>query len=113
MRKFNAIRNAVNFGKGKNRMNKFNEEISEAREENLTNMVEQVDEYLSYAVSEWQKENELAITKGLQAEIAEEFITGLRNLFAEHYIEIPDEKLDVADTLADRVDKLEGDLNES
>ena len=92
---------------------KFDEELTEAREENLTDMTEKVDEYLSYAVDEWQKENELAITKGLQAEISEEFITGLRNLFAEHYIEIPDEKLDVADTLADRVDKLEGELNES
>ena len=92
--------------------NKFDEELSEAREENLATMTEQVDNYLSYAIDEWAKENELAITKGLQAEISEEFITGLRNLFAEHYIEIPDEKIDVADTLADRVDKLESDLNE-
>jgi hypothetical protein len=92
--------------------NKFDEELSEARDENLTAMTEKVDEYLSYAIDEWSKENELAITKGLQAEISEEFITGLRNLFAEHYIEIPDEKIDVADTLADRVDKLEGDINE-
>jgi len=99
-------------GELENIENKFNGELNEAREENLTAMTEKVDEYLSYAVDEWQKENELAITKGLQAEITEEFITGLRKLFADNYIEIPDEKIDVADTLADRVDKLESDLNE-
>ena len=90
----------------------YRKDLDENMDKTQKELTEKVDNYLNYVVEEWTKENELAITKGLQAEISEEFITGLRKLFADNYIEIPDEKIDVADTLADRVDKLESELNE-
>jgi glutamate mutase epsilon subunit len=63
-------------------------------------------------VEEWMKENELAIESGLRAEIVEDFIGGLKNLFAEHYIDIPEEKVDVVQEMADKVEELEAKLNE-
>lgn len=71
-----------------------------------------VDDYLNYIVQEWAKDNELAIVSGLRAEIAEDFINGLRNLFAEHYIDIPEEKVDVIEELTARVESLEESLND-
>lgn len=64
---------------------------------------EQVDEYLNYVVEQWMQENELAIETGLRAEIAEGFINGLKNLFMEHYIEVPEEKADLVEEMAARV----------
>lgn len=71
-----------------------------------------IDDYLNYMVEEWMKENELAIESGLRSEIVEDFIGGLRNLFAEHYIDIPDEKVDVVQEMAEKVGELEEKLNE-
>jgi hypothetical protein len=71
-----------------------------------------IDDYLNYMVEEWMKENELAIESGLRSEIVEDFIGGLRNLFAEHYIDIPDEKVDVVQEMAEKVNELEEKLNE-
>ena len=77
--------------------------IEEIKEE----MANQVDEYLNYVVEEWVGENEVAIETGLRAELSENFIAGLKNLFEEHYVEIPEEKIDVADALAAQVAELE------
>jgi hypothetical protein len=81
--------------------------LAEAYEEIKTELTEQVDEYLNYVVEQWVEKNEVAIESGLRAELTEDFINGLKNLFAEHYIEIPDEKIDVASELANKVVDLE------
>ena len=75
-------------------------------------MVEKVDSYLNYVVDEWMKENELAVERGIRTEIAEDFITGLKGLFKEHYIDVPEEKYDVLDDLTGQVKDLEDKLNE-
>ena len=74
--------------------------LAEAIEEVKAELAEQVDDYLNYVVEEWVKENQVAIETGLRAELAEDFISGLKSLFEEHYIEIPEEKVDVAEELA-------------
>ena len=81
--------------------------LIEAIEEIKNEMSAQVDEYLNYAVEEWVNENQVAIETGLRAELVEDFINGLKNLFTEHYIEIPEEKVDVAEELAMTVAQLE------
>ena len=91
----------------------FSTKLEESQDEILSALTEKVDSYLSYVVEEWTKENELAIERGIKAEITEEFIGGLKQLFEDHYIDIPEDKVDVVDSLADRVDQLETDLNES
>ena len=67
----------------------------------------QVDEYLNYVVEQWMEDNAVAIESGLRSELTEDFINGLKNLFAEHYIDLPEEKLEVAESLAERVVELE------
>lgn len=86
--------------------------LEEAVEEIKTDLTEKVDDYLSYVVEQWIEQNEIAIESGLRAELTEEFIAGLRNLFAEHYIDVPNEKVDLVDELATKVEELEGKLNE-
>ena len=83
------------------------ESILETRKE----MTEKVDDYLNYVVKEWMQENELAIEKGIRSEIVEDFMVGLKNLFVEHYIDIPDEKVDLVDDLFAKVEDLEESLN--
>jgi len=75
-------------------------------------LAEKVDGYLNYVVEEWVKDNALAIERGLKGEIAEEFMAGLKNLFIENYIDVPEEKADMLDELATKVDTLEAKLNE-
>jgi len=75
-------------------------------------MVEKVDSYLNYVVEEWMQENELAVERGIRTEIAEDFITGLKGLFKEHYIDVPEEKYNVLDDLTSQVKDLESKLNE-
>jgi len=75
-------------------------------------LVESVDKYLSYAVEEWVKENRLAIESSLKTEVVEDFITGLKGLFEDHYIDIPESKVDVIEQLTNRVEELEAQLNE-
>ena len=84
-------------------------EIAETRE-SLTN---KVDSYLDYVTGEWMKENELAIERGLKGEIAEDFISGLKQLFEDHYIDVPAEKYDVLEAQADKISKLEKKLEET
>lgn len=78
----------------------------------LDQLTEQVDNYLNYVVEQWVAENEVAIETGLRSELTEDFISGLRNLFAEHYIDVPEEKVSIVEGLAEKVEALEGKLNE-
>ena len=88
---------------------KVNEGIASAKEE----IVEKVDAYLNYVVSEWMKDNELAIEKGLRTEITEDFIGGLKSLFESHYINVPSEKYDVIEDQAAQIEKLKEEINHS
>ena len=87
---------------------KFDEEISKSKEE----LVEKVDSYLNYVVEEWMKDNELALERGIKGEIAEDFISGLKKLFEDHYIDVPDEKYNVLEDQAGKIEDLEKKLNE-
>ena len=75
-------------------------------------LTEKVDTYLNYVVETWSKENELAIERGLKGEIAEDFISGLKQLFEDHYIDVPDEKYDVLEAQSEKIAELEEKLNE-
>ena len=75
-------------------------------------MVERIDEYLNYVVEEWMQENRLAVSNGLRTEIAEGFIERLRGVFAESYIEIPEEKLDLFESTVEDYENLKGELDE-
>lgn len=86
--------------------------LEEAIETVKADLTEKVDDYLSYVVEQWMEENQIAIESGLRAELTEDFIGGLRNLFAEHYIDVPAEKVDLVDELAGKVEELESKLNE-
>jgi hypothetical protein len=86
--------------------------LEEAVESIKQDLTEKVDDYLNYIVEQWIQENEIAIESGLRAELTEEFISGLRNLFAEHYIDVPSEKVDLVEELASKVEDLESKLNE-
>jgi len=87
--------------------NDLQEEIVTFRDE----LTEKVDGYLNYVVEEWMKENELALDSSLKSELTEEFMGGLKTLFTEHYIEVPDEKVDIVESLYDKVEELEEKLN--
>ena len=76
-------------------------------------MTNKVDTYLNYVTEEWMKENELAVERGLKGEIAEDFISGLKQLFEDHYIDIPDEKYDVLEAQSEKISELEGKLSET
>ncbi len=75
-------------------------------------LTEKVDGYLTYIVEEWMKENELAIERGIRTELVEDFMSGLKTLFTEHYIDLPEEKVDMVDDLFTKVEDLEGQLDE-
>ena len=92
---------------------KVEEAIKEKTEEQQSALVEQVDNYLTYAVNEWMKKNEVAINSTLQAEVMEGFVSGLKTLFKENYIEIPEDKVDVVNELGTKVEELETKLNEA
>lgn len=98
-------------------MEKISEELQEQKnaevEQLKESLVEKIDSFLNYVVEQWMEENELAIERGLRAEIAEDFMKGLQGLFKEHYIEVPEEKYDVLEDLQARVDDLESKLQES
>jgi hypothetical protein len=87
--------------------------LEEAIQNVQAELSEQVDDYLNYVVEEWVDENQVAIETGLRAELVEDFIGGLKNLFAEHYIDIPDEKVDVAEALAAQVADLQQEAEET
>jgi hypothetical protein len=86
--------------------------LEEAVQTIKDDLTEKVDDYLNYVIEQWMEENQIAIESGLRSEMTEEFISGLRNLFAEHYIDVPAEKVDLVDELATKVEELESSLNE-
>ena len=88
------------------------QEVAEETTKIQSELTEKVDAYMGYVVEEWMKENEIAIERGLKGEIAEDFISGLKSLFEEHYIDVPDEKYDILGTQAEKLDELEAKLNE-
>jgi len=90
----------------------YEEKLASEKETVKEAMTEKVDSYLNYVVEEWMKENELAVERGIRTEIAEDFITGLKDLFKEHYIDVPEEKYNVLDDLTNQNKKLEDKLNE-
>jgi hypothetical protein len=85
------------------------EEVSDVKNE----LVEKVDSYLNYVVSNWMETNEVAVTEGLRTEIAEDFMTSLQSVFKEHYIDVPEGKVDLVDELAGQVAELEETLNKT
>ena len=91
----------------------FETKLDEAVSEVTQEITSKLDDYLDYCVEQWMKENEVAIEHSLKSEITEEFMDGLKNLFAENYIEIPEEKLDVLEQLTLKVEELEDKLNNS
>jgi hypothetical protein len=90
----------------------YEEKLKEESEKSKAELVEKVDSYLAYVVEEWMKENELALERGIKGEIAEDFISGMKKLFEEHYISVPDEKYDVLEDQASKIESLENKLNE-
>ena len=86
--------------------------LEEAVETIKADLTEKVDDYLNYVVEQWMEENQIAIESGLRSEITEDFIAGLRNLFAENYINVPEESVDLVEELAAKVEELETKLNE-
>ena len=99
------------------RVDEIRSELSEEFETQLEEEKEQLstklDEYLSYVVENWMKENQVAIDAGIRSDIAESFMTGLKGLFETHYVSMPQEKYDLVDGLNDKIDDLESKLNES
>jgi hypothetical protein len=85
------------------------EEVSDIKNE----LVEKVDSYLNYVVSNWMDKNEVAVNNGLRTEIAEEFMTSLQSVFKEHYIDVPEGKVDLVDELSEQVAELEETLNKT
>ena len=94
------------------RMETQQKEVEASKEEFQKDLSEKVDGYLTYVVEEWMKENELAIERGIRAELVEDFMSGLKTLFTEHYIDLPEEKVDMVDDLFTKVEELEGSLDE-
>ena len=89
----------------------YQERLSEEIETTRTDLVENVDNYLNYVVENWMEENQVAVETGLRAEIAEDFMSNLKELFVESYIEVPESKIDLVDELAGQVEELEEKLN--
>ena len=86
--------------------------LAEEVEEIKLELTERVDSYLEYVASEWLEENALAIEAGLKTEITESFITGMKGLFEEHYVSMPEEKYDVLENMVQKLDDMETKLNE-
>ena len=91
--------------------NEYSNNLKTSVEKVKGDLAEAVDKYLSYCAEEWTKENELAIERGLRSEMTDNFIEGLKTLFVEHYVEVPEDKYDVIDELANRLDEMEEKLD--
>ena len=91
---------------------KFDEKLVEEIESTKSELAERVDAYLEYVAEEWLVENELAIEHGLKTELTESFLGGMKNLFEEHYVQIPDDKYDVLESMVEKLDDMETKLNE-
>ena len=103
-----------------NRVSVIEEEIKEANEKAIveeidqikTALVERVDSYLEYVSDEWLKDNKLSVEHGLKSEMTESFLSGMKTLFEEHYVSIPEDKYDVVENMVDKLDEMETKLNE-
>lgn len=91
---------------------KYTQEFEETLEVVKEDFASKLDSYLDYVVENWMEENKLAIEKGLRSEIVEDFIGALKNVFVEHYIDIPEDKVDIVEQLVEKVDELEDQVNE-
>ena len=91
----------------------YKEELAEEVSSTKADLVEKVDSYLNYVVESWMEDNKVAVQNGLRTEIAEDFMSSLQSVFKEHYIEVPEGKVDLVDELADQVAELEESLNKS
>jgi len=87
------------------------QKLEEQSQEFAESLVTKVDEYLEYVVSEWMEENKVAIESGLKAQVAEDFMIGLKNLFTENYVDIPDDAVDVVEGMAEKVTTLESEVD--
>ena len=92
---------------------KYEEELAEEVESTKSDLVEKVDNYLNYVVEQWMEDNKVAVEQGLRTEIAEKFMTSLKDLFTESYIEVPESKVDLVDQLAQENEELEASSNEA
>ena len=92
---------------------KYEEELAEEVESTKSDLVEKVDNYLNYVVEQWMEDNKVAVEQGLRTEIAEKFMTSLKDLFTESYIEVPESKVDLVDQLAQENEELEASTNEA
>ena len=90
----------------------YAETLEERVEEIMEELASNVDDYLNYVVEQWIAENEVAVESALRSELTEDFISGLRSLFAEHYIDVPEEEVQVVEELSSTVEELEAKLNE-
>lgn len=90
---------------------RYAQKLEEQVEEITVGIVDKVDEYLEYVVAEWVEDNKLAIEKNLRAEVTEDFMIGLKNLFIENYIDIPEDKVDLVDVMATKLEQAEQDLD--
>ena len=91
---------------------KFDATLEERVEEHKTELTERVDSYLEYVSQEWLEENQLAAERGLKSDMTESFLEGMKSLFEEHYVHIPEEKYDVLSAMTDKLDDMETKLNE-
>ena len=91
----------------------YDNELVESIKSNKSELTEKVDTYMNYVVEQWMKDNELALERGLKGEIAEDFIAGLKQLFEDHYVDIPDEKYDVLQAQSDKIAELEEKVNKT
>ena len=91
----------------------LHEEFETALEEHKETLATKLDEYLSYVVENWMQENQVAIDSGIRSDISESFMVGLKRLFEQHYVTMPEESYDLVEGLNNKIDSLEEKLNES
>ena len=91
----------------------FEAKLEESYNEIKTDMMENIDSYLNYAVAEWIEENKLAVQNNIRTQVTESFLSGLKGLFEDHYVEIPDDKADIVESMAERIEELEELVNET
>jgi len=91
----------------------FEEQLDESIDEIKNEMVENIDNYLNYAVAEWIAENRLAVDNNIRTQVAESFLSGLKELFEDHYVDIPEDQVDVVESMAERIEELEAMVNET
>ena len=90
----------------------YNEKLAEEVAQVKESLAERVDSYLEYVADEWMEENALAVESGLKTEMTESFLTGMKSLFEEHYVTIPEDKYDVLESMVEKLDDMETKLNE-